>query len=539
KNLNESIVRNSRVNNDIINTVVVLGLTMTDAALMYTPLSDKELRDPRKEDRESAVALVSFLNEHLEMTHKVIWSSMDASRLFGLLDGYIAPNSGGKSVASVVDNKIMGIVGNNLVLKVVPGERLDPVFKGVEDLLTYYQPTTKPDPFRISVPTKGVYAESVMGKCNSCEEIDDSRHWRFAENPCDTKPTAIDSVSASSRRSDVGNLQVKDLPSSIIAMQTAPAAPDPTGLGAAFNLLGKSDVFKDMTGLAGTQANALKALETTSKSVTDLAGLAADIQKQGAMKKDIGKTLKTIQEAEGKKQISKDQANKLSYSALSSMVGEPTKKPAKLTQQKEVKDLIKSQSQKKAPNIKIKQGAESVEVSEPKTGSTGTSFDYTVPGLVPIIAQPSNMTCWATVATMMTSWKDKVSYTIETAMDKAGATYRTMFDANQGLPAADHEAFATACGMSGEPPMCYTVSGLRGLIEDHGPIIAVADEAPGALWAIHARVVRGIYGDGTVDGTFLRINDPAGGRQYTESFRAFSKKYEEVADAPRLQIMHF
>jgi hypothetical protein len=549
KHLNESIVRNSRVNNDIINTVEVHFdittppyfeiQTKTDAALMYTPLSDKELREPRKEDREAAAALVSFLNEHLEMSHKVIWSSVDASRLFGLLDGNIAPNSGGKSVASVVENKIMGIVGNNLVLKVVPGERLDPVFKSVEDLLTYYQHTTKPDPFRISVPTKGVYAESVMGKCNSCEEIDDSLHWRFAEAPCDSKPTAIESVSTTSRRSDVGDLQVKDLPSSIIAMQTAPAAPDPTGLGAAFNLLGKSDVFKDMTGLAGTQANALKALQTTSKSVTDLAGLAADLKKQSAMKKDIGKTLKTIQEAKGNKQITEDQAQKLSYSALSSMVGEPTKKPAKLTQQKEVKDLIKSQSQKKAPNIKIKQEAESVEVSEPKTGSTGTSFDYTVPGLVPIIAQPSNMTCWATVAAMMMSWKDKVSYTIETAMDKAGATYRALFDANKGLPAADHEAFATACGMSGEPPMCYTVSGLRGLIENHGPIIAVADEAPGALWAIHARVVRGIYGDGTVDGTFLRINDPAGGRQYTESFRAFAKKYEEVADAPRLQIMHF
>ena len=548
-NLNESIVRNSRVNNDIINTVKVhIDLftppyievqTKTDAALMYTPLSDKEQRDPKKEDRKAAAALVSFLNEHLEMAHKVIWYSVDASRLFGLLDGYIAPNSGGKSVASVVENKIMGIVGNNIVLKVVPGERLDPVFKSVEDLVTYYQPTTKPDPFRISVPTKGVYAESVMGKCNSCEEIDDSRHWRFAEAPCDSKPTPIDSVSTSSRRSDVGDLQVKDLPSSIIAMQTAPAAPDPTGLGAAFNLLGKSDVFKDMTGLAGTQANALKALETTSKSVTDLAGLATDLKKQAAMKKDIGKTLKTIQEAEKNKHITKDQAQKLAYSALSSMVGEPTKKPAKLTQQKEVKDLIKSQSQKKAPNIKIKQGTESVEVSEPKTGSTGTSFDYTVPGIVPIIAQPSNMTCWATVAAMMLSWKDKVSYTIETAMDKAGATYRALFDANKGLPAADHEAFATACGMSGEPPMCYTISGLRGLIENHGPLIVVTDEKPGPLWAIHARVVRGIYGDGTVDGTFLRINDPAGGRQYTESFRAFAKKYEEVADAPRLQIMHF
>ncbi len=107
------------------------------------------------------------------------------------------------------------------------------------------------------------------------------------------------------------------------------------------------------------------------------------------------------------------------------------------------------------------------------------------------------------------------------------------------LAASEHEDFATAAGLSGEPPMSYTVSGIRSLIENYGPIIVIGDEAPGEMWAIHARVVRGIYGDGTVDGTFLRINDPAGGRQYTESFRAFSEKYEEVAAAPRLQIMHF
>lgn len=552
KHLSEYIVRNSRINNDIINTEEVKIdlssapwfkiITKTDAALIYTPLSDNELRDPRKEDREATSLLINFLNEHLEMAHKAIWFSMDASRVFGLLDGYIAPHSGGRSVASVVENKIMGVVGNNIVLKVVPGERLDPVFKGVEDLLAYYQPTTKPDPFRISVPTKGVYAESVMGRCNSCEEIDESRHWRFEDVPCGTKPTAINPISTESRKSDVGNLQVKDFPTNIINMQSAPSEPDPTGLGAAYSLLGKSDVFKDMTGLAGTQANASKAMELTSKSVTDLAGLAADIQKQQVMKKDIGKTLKTIQQAEGDKQITKDQANQLSYSALSSMVGEPTKKSENLTQEPEVKDLIKSEAQKKQSNIKINRGSESVEISEAKIGESGTLFDYNVPGLVPIVAQPSNMTCWATVATMMLSWHDKQSYTIQAAMDKAGAKYRTMFDNNEGLPATEQEveAFTTACGMKIEYPMSYTVSGLRALLENHGPLVAITDEAPGEMWAIHARVIRGMYGDGTINGTFLRINDPAGGRQYTESFKAFSQKYEEIANAPpMMQIMHY
>ncbi|QKI89106.1 hypothetical protein [Thiomicrorhabdus xiamenensis] len=385
-----SIIRNGRINNDVINVidVKVSGLFdidvdyVTDAALMYTPLSDAELRDPRKEDREAATELLSFLNEHMEMAHKVIWSSLDSSRLFGLLDGYIAPNSGGKSVASVVENKVIGVVGNNLVLKVVPGERLDPVFKSITNLMAYYKPTTRPDPYRISMPTKGVYAESVMGKCNSCEEIDDSRHWRFEDVPCGTTPTAINPLSTESRRSDIGDLQVKDLPANIITMQNAPNAPDPTGLGAAFELLGKSEAFKDMTGLSGTQANALEALKTTSKSVTDLAGMAVDFQKQNAMKKDIGKTLKAVQEAQKSGQISKEQANQLAYKALSSMVGEPTAKDSKSTATSEAKELTKAAGANKA-SVKIaKPDGEKIEVD------AKTSND----SLQPQIVLSSNLT---------------------------------------------------------------------------------------------------------------------------------------------------
>lgn len=368
--MSESIIRNAKVNNDVINTVevqisfpAIQIVQKTDAALLYTPMNARELRNPRKEDREAANALTNFLNEHMEMAHKAIWSAMDSSRLFGLLDGYIAPNSGSRSVASVVENKIMGIVGNNLVLKVVPGERLDPVFKNVEDLLAYYQPTTEPDPFRISVPTKGVYAEAVLGRCNSCELIDESRHWRFDEAPCGCLgATPIQPISTDSRRSDTGDMQVKDLPSSIINMQNAPSAPDPTGLGAAFSLLGQSNAFKDMTGLAGIQANAIKALETTSKSVTDLAGMAVDLKKQDAMKKDIDRTMKSIQEAEGSGQITKEQANQLRMSALGALVGEPTKRSTATSSTNDVKELTKTAGENKAAVKVNKPGGEQIEV---------------------------------------------------------------------------------------------------------------------------------------------------------------------------------
>jgi len=367
KHLNEYILRKDRVNNDIINSIEENGNTKTDAALIYTPLLDREDRNPRKEDKESATALINFLNEHLEMSHKIIWSSMDSSRLFGLLDGYLAPNSGGKSVASVVENKIMGIVGNNLVLKVVPGERLDPLFKNI-NLYEHYTTTTKPEPFRISIPTKGVYVESVMGSCVSCEEIDDTRHWRFEDVPCGTKPVAINPISTDSRKSPAPNLEAKNLPTNIIHMQNTPSAPDPTGLGSMYNLLSKSGIFTDMTGLSGTQANAIKALETTSAGVNNLATMskeivnsAVNLEREKGMKKDIGKTLKTIKQAKLDNQISDEQAKELSYSALSAVAGKEKKEDKRLTDDKEIQDAIKKASEN-GKNIEIQSGNEILKI---------------------------------------------------------------------------------------------------------------------------------------------------------------------------------
>jgi hypothetical protein len=106
-----------RVDNDLSNG---------DDVLIATPTSFEERKDPRAEDRRAADRLVKHLNERLEFYHQAIWSSLDPQRRYLLLDGVIAPNSGGRSVASVVENRLIGIVGNCMVLPVTPGIFLDP-----------------------------------------------------------------------------------------------------------------------------------------------------------------------------------------------------------------------------------------------------------------------------------------------------------------------------------------------------------------------------------------------------------------------------
>lgn len=90
-----------------------------------------------------------------------------------------------------------------------------------------------------------------------------------------------------------------------------------------------------------------------------------------------------------------------------------------------------------------------------------------VPGIVPLLAQPTSMTCWATVTTMMLSWRDGRSYTIEEAMDTIGPTYRTKFDNNSGLTGSEKTPFLATAGLRGEPPMNFSVDALRGLLQEY------------------------------------------------------------------------
>ena len=86
--------------------------------------------------------------------HHRLWSLTSKDRLYMLLDGFEAPNAGGRSVASVVQLELVGIVGNSLVLPVSPGFHLDPTFRqDIEnpiDLLEHYQPNTPIEPSRTS-----------------------------------------------------------------------------------------------------------------------------------------------------------------------------------------------------------------------------------------------------------------------------------------------------------------------------------------------------------------------------------------------------
>jgi hypothetical protein len=255
-------------------------------------------------------ALVEHFNLNLEYYHRVIWLAMDAQTRFNILEGmvydcipemdttatppvpkkdpigtYVLIKSY-RTVAQVTENALVGIVGNSWVLPAAKGTTLDPTIR-VQEGETLFS-TIKEDvdviKTRISLPTPGIYAETYLSECNACERIDEdsSQDWSIFKTD---EPTAINPLDTGSRYQNPGNLQPKDMQQPIINIQNAPAAPDPTGLSAALGLLGTQGLFKDMTGLEGTQNIALQGMLGNQQAALGYASMATKMAALGQTEK--------------------------------------------------------------------------------------------------------------------------------------------------------------------------------------------------------------------------------------------------------------
>lgn len=287
----------SRIRDDLLGYSSATGQIENDHVRIQTPLSRAELRNPRQEDVERAAKLQRHLNDNLEYYHQAIWLGMSAERRFMFLDGIqvrdyserdLYPGGVIRSVASVVENEVIGIVGNSLVMPVAPGFRLDPSIRGAEiDLLSLYKPQTPMDPIRISLPTKGVFAEAVMGRCNSCERIEEDRFWRWSEEPIPDSPTQINPISTEPRVQQGPDPSPTPFQAPIIAMQNAPAAPDPQGIAAAMQLLSNPNLFRDITGLTENQRNAIAAFQSSLSTAKAFGDQAAQLTTLAAKLKAV------------------------------------------------------------------------------------------------------------------------------------------------------------------------------------------------------------------------------------------------------------
>ncbi|MDI7924621.1 hypothetical protein [Ferirhizobium litorale] len=353
--------------NDLIRPIA--GEPDPDGADVRFPLTAWERQDLRRVIEDAVDLLIVHLNANLVYYHKVIWWLMDRDELFMLLDGFIAPygrrfengawvEDTGRSVASVIEREPLGILGNSLVFRVAGG-----VFLGIDghespaDLHSYYHDGEfRPQPLRVSLPTDGLYAQALMDKCEACEEHFGSTDWVLSDKDPELEALADQ---FGTRRAAPDGTTPSQMPETLINLQNAPAAPDPTGLGGILSAVANSGAFRDMAGLAGTQANALGALTQASTLASSFGQMAVDFQKSKQGTADAKQKLSNIAKAKAEGLIDDAEAKRLTTKALDEQNMSPPPKP--LTETTPIESALQKAGATGQPIEVTRQGAQGVE----------------------------------------------------------------------------------------------------------------------------------------------------------------------------------
>ena len=153
---------------------------------------------------------------------------------------------------------------------------------------------------------------------------------------------------------------------------------------------------------------------------------------------------------------------------------------------------------------------------------------------VPLVPQTTGMSCWAAAASMIVGWRDRIPVDPVEVASGAGRweAYR------DGLEPNDVATLARTWGLTVEPVHELTSESLRRTLQEYGPLW-VGEASP----ALHSIVVTGIRGDGTPDGTYVRINDPwpvGRGERYVLRFRDFAAHILAAHEAvgEHAQLLH-
>ncbi len=139
----------------------------------------------------------------------------------------------------------------------------------------------------ITLPTRGVFAEGELGHCNVAEEIDNTRFWKWEEHPLPIEAPEIAATTPTTPQPQQADVSPSPFPQSLVNIVNPTAAPDPSGLSAALQLLGTANIFRDMSGQAQV-ADLLKKLSDNTIAIAEAANHAREIGQGGGGAKNGG-----------------------------------------------------------------------------------------------------------------------------------------------------------------------------------------------------------------------------------------------------------
>lgn len=137
---------------------------------------------------------------------------------------------------------------------------------------------------------------------------------------------------------------------------------------------------------------------------------------------------------------------------------------------------------------------------------------------VPLVPQPTDVSCWAASLTMVISHRDQASYSVEDVAAQAGLNTSDSYDWSSIKGAVQSWGLNEVWPASGTPE--YWADQLA----SRGPIWVVETGNP-----YHAVVLVGISGDGSVDNSRVTVNNPwppNAGEVQTLDFSTFESDFE-------------
>ena len=195
-----------------------------------------------------------------DLDRQARWRSLDATLVEGV------------PVTDLIEDDIVGRVGTELAFPLTePGDAFARKLFDIEK-----EPRTAPGFWKtedlIGLPTRGVFAEAILGRCASCEKIDDSRFWDWQQSPVPGEAPAIAPVDVATRARDSADLRPSAMPEGIVNIAAPLPAPDPVAMANALQILGKGDMFRDMSGISQLGPFLSSLSESTAAAVSAAGG---------------------------------------------------------------------------------------------------------------------------------------------------------------------------------------------------------------------------------------------------------------------------
>ena len=217
---------------------------------------------------------------------KAVWMSLTPEERAILLERYtIGVPSGGVTdpsqevpLLNCVANEVLGYFGNCMIMPFhIPpplAEKMEVTSRDVQEaLLKFHRQAFAKPRSSITLPTRGMLGEAVLGGCNSCEKIDISRFWNWKDSPIDKvemiKPTEFKGVElVGTEGAKAPSSLVPTSPMTLMNISTGQNVPAPSSnlLEQMMGKVPQPTAFADITGMGALKEAQLKQMEMADKA---------------------------------------------------------------------------------------------------------------------------------------------------------------------------------------------------------------------------------------------------------------------------------